>query len=159
MSTTTVKTEPPPETVPSRPIETAGHLWYALEPREALGALGSSEDGLGAEEAAARLAQSGPNALPQPKGEHPLLLLWRQVNNPLIGILIASGVLALALGKGTDGLVVLGVVALNAVVGFVQEFRAGRAIRALDDLVSETASVLRGGRLRVIPAADLVPGD
>jgi magnesium-transporting ATPase (P-type) len=68
------------------------------------------------------------------------VLLWRQLSSPLILVLIASGVVALALGEMADGAVVLAVVAANSAIGFVQEWRAGRAIQALAALVPSARS-------------------
>ena len=117
------------------------------------------ETGLGEEDARRRLEKFGPNALQRGSREGPLRLLWRQINNPLIYVLLGSAALAVALGKTADGTVVLGVVVLNAVVGFVQEYRAGKAIEALMDMVALTATVVRGGVRKSVPTAELVPGD
>jgi Ca2+-transporting ATPase len=89
------------------------------------------ETGLGEEDARRRLEKFGPNALQRGSREGPLRLLWRQINNPLIYVLLGCAALAVALGKTADGTVVLGVVVLNAVVGFVQEYRAGKAIECM----------------------------
>ncbi len=88
-----------------------------------------------------------------------LQLLWRQINNPLIWVLLGSGTLAVLLGKMTDGLVVLSVVVINAIIGFIQEFKAGRAIEALSEMVPQNATVIREGRNVMVPAVELVPGD
>ena len=88
-----------------------------------------------------------------------LQLLWRQINNPLIWVLLGSGTLAVVLGKMTDGLVVLAVVVINAIIGFIQEFKAGRAIEALSEMVPQNATVIREGRNVMVPAVELVPGD
>jgi magnesium-transporting ATPase (P-type) len=125
----------------------------------ALAALGSSQSGLLSTEAAARLASYGPNVLPRAGREGPLKLIWRQIKSPLIYVLIASAAIAIALGKVTDGAVVLGVVVLNTLIGFLQEYRAGKAIEALIDLVPENATVLRDGSSTVVSADKLVPGD
>jgi len=89
----------------------------------------------------------------------PLKLLLRQLNSPLLFVLLGSGGVALLLGKVTDGAVVLGVVALNAIIGFIQEFRAQKAITALGEMVPETAVVRREARIARLSAADVVPGD
>ena len=87
------------------------------------------------------------------------VLLWRQLSSPLIVVLIASGTLALALGEVADGAVVLAVVVANSAIGFVQEWRAGRAIQALAALVPERATVVRDGARSELDAEQVVPGD
>lgn len=146
-------------TVAPTPSATDTPRWHALEPDRVLGELTSRETGLDAAEAAARLAEYGPNVLPKNRGPGVPELLWRQLNNPLIYVLLGATALSLALGKTVDALVVLGAVVLNTVIGFLQEYRAGRAIEALVGMVPETATVRRGGETRQIDAADLVPGD
>jgi len=89
----------------------------------------------------------------------PLKLLLRQLNSPLLFVLLGSGGIALLLGKVTDGAVVLGVVALNAIIGFIQELRAQKAITALGEMVPESAVVRRDGQVSHVAAADVVPGD
>ena len=74
-------------------------------------------------------------------------------------MLLGSGTLAVGLGKMTDGLVVLSVVVINAIIGFIQEYKAGQAIEALSDMVPQNATVTRDGRMLTVPAAELVPGD
>ncbi|WP_342376455.1 HAD-IC family P-type ATPase [Myxococcus stipitatus] len=133
--------------------------WHALSPERVFEQLDSEAGGLTDEQARERLSRHGPNVLQRQKGEGALKLLWRQVNSPFIWVLIVSAVLAVALGKVTDGLVVAAVVVLNTLIGFVQEFRAGRAIEALSRMVPENATVVRGGSKRAVPAAELVPGD
>ncbi len=133
--------------------------WHARAGMEVLAEFRSREEGLTGAEATERLLRHGPNTLPKAKGEGPLQLLWRQVNNPLIYVLLGSAVLALLMGKGADGLVVLAVVILNTLIGFVQEYRAGKAIEALSGMVPETATALRDGQRVTMNAADLVPGD
>ena len=124
-----------------------------------MAALGVDAHGLTSEDAAARLVRYGANTLERIRGDSPLRLLWRQINNPLIWVLIGASTLAVALGKLADGLVVAGVVVANAAIGFLQELRAARAIDALLDLVPEQATVMRDGRRRTLPASKLVPGD
>jgi magnesium-transporting ATPase (P-type) len=142
------------------PAASAGAVaWHALPVQEALSRLSSSETGLSSAEARNRLDQYGPNALPRPKGDSALKLLWRQIDNPLIWVLLASSVVAMAMGKVVDGGVVLGVVVLNTIIGFIQEFRAGKAIEALIEMVPETATVVRDEARVTIAAAELVPGD
>jgi Ca2+-transporting ATPase len=134
-------------------------LWHAEGVADVLARLESSEDGLTSEQVAQRLALHGPNVLPHSAGDGPLKILWRQINNPLIWVLLVSAAVAIALGKPTDGLVVLAVVVINSIIGFVQEHRASRAIEALRDMVPEFASAMRDGLVATVPLADLVPGD
>ncbi|QRK07070.1 HAD-IC family P-type ATPase [Archangium violaceum] len=133
--------------------------WHSLPPEAVLEAVQTNPEGLSDAEARVRLERHGPNVLQRVSGESPLTLLWRQINNPLIWVLLASAGLAIALGKVADGLIVLAVVVLNTLIGFVQEFRAGKAIEALTQMVPENATVLRGGRKVTVPSAELVPGD
>ncbi|SET99416.1 Ca2+-transporting ATPase [Myxococcus fulvus] len=133
--------------------------WHALSTERAFERLESGPSGLADEQARERLSRHGPNVLERQKGEGPLKLLWRQVNSPFIWVLIVSAVLAVVMGKVTDGLVVAAVVVLNTLIGFVQEFRAGKAIEALSRMVPQNATVVRAGHKRAVPAAELVPGD
>ncbi len=133
--------------------------WHALQREQALTELQSTATGLTFSEAEARWRVDGPNELPRRKREGPVLLLWRQIHNPLIWVLIGAAALAFVMGKVTDGAVVLAVVVLNTLIGFVQEFRAGRAIESLSRMVPENAQVLREGRQQLIPVQELVRGD
>ncbi len=128
--------------------------------QEILAELGvSADEGLSSAEANKRLRDVGPNVLQRGSREGPLRLLWRQINNPLIYVLLGAAALAIVMSKIVDGLVVLGVVVLNALIGFVQEYRAGKAIEALLDMVPTTATVLRDNTRTSVPVAELVPGD
>lgn len=140
-------------------MTTSAPAWHALPPDEALRVLDSRAGGLEPAEAGRRLREHGPNAFPRGKVEGPLALLWRQVNNPLIWVLLASGALAIVLGKGTDSAAVFAVVLANAAIGFFQEWRAGKALAALEGLVPDLALVVRGGERLEVAAVDLVPGD
>lgn len=141
------------------PAEVTEKPWHALPTDKVLEALETSEEGLSAEEARERLDEHGPNRIPRTKGDSIWVLAGRQIHNPLIYVLLVAGVLALLMGKTIDGAVVLGVVLLNTLIGFVQEYRAGRAIESLMHMVSEDAVVYRDGKRKTIPAEELVPGD
>jgi Ca2+-transporting ATPase len=140
-------------------IDTQQPAWHALPPDEALRRLDGRPEGLTSSEVAARLARYGPNVLPRAAGDSALRLVLRQLESPLIWVLLGSSVVAILLGKVLDGLVVLAVVVVNTVIGFIQEYRASQAIGALLQMVPETATVLRDGRRTAIPAAEVVPGD
>lgn len=112
-----------------------------------------------AAEAKDRLQTSGPNVLQSSSRAGLLRILWRQINDPLMYILLGSGTLAVLLGKGADSIVVFAVVVLNTIIGFVQEYRASRAIDALIDMVPDDAAVLRDGRWTSVSSEEIVPGD
>ncbi|MFZ1415386.1 MAG: HAD-IC family P-type ATPase [Defluviicoccus sp.] len=133
--------------------------WHALDGPEVLARLTTSAAGLDSKAAEERLARYGPNVLPAADRGTALRILIAQFNNPLIYVLLAATALAMLTGKLVDGLVICGVVVLNAVIGFVQEFRANQAIKALSAMVPLVAAVLRDGAKRMLPSAELVPGD
>jgi magnesium-transporting ATPase (P-type) len=111
------------------------------------------------DEAARRLAAVGPNRLPQAESRSALRRFLAQFNNPLIYVLLAAAVVTAALDHWVDTAVILAVVLVNAVIGFIQEGKAERALQAIHDMLSPKATVLRGGRRLTVPAEELVPGD
>ncbi len=117
------------------------------------------EQGLTEGEARERLALHGPNLLPEGRKRGPLAMFVGQFRDFMILILIAAAIVSGLLGHVADSVVILVIVVLNAVIGFVQEYRAERALTALKRLASPRAKVLRGGRWRESDAAHLVPGD
>ncbi len=133
--------------------------WHTLTAEEALRRLGSGPGGLNAEEAACRLASHGPNRLPAAKPRGALHRLLAQFHDLLIHVLLASAGITAALGHWIDAGVILGVVLINAAVGFVQEGRAEQALDAIRSMLTPRASVLRDGRRLTVDAAGLVPGD
>jgi calcium-translocating P-type ATPase len=133
--------------------------WHARPAADVLQGLATKREGLSSDEARSRLVRHGPNRLQATKGPSALALLVDQVTSPLMYALVASSAVAFALGEIEDGAVVLAVVVLNALIGFVQEFRAGRAIAALSELVAEPARVRRDGDWVELPAEEIVPGD
>lgn len=162
----TTLANPRARTIASRPGTAVGkpppQNWHTREPADVLRELDTRPEGLSSEETAERLRIFGPNVIPRGKRDSALDLLWRQINSPLIWVLVAAAGLAIAVDPVDgvkNGLVILAVVILNAIIGFIQEFKAGKAIEALSKMVPENASVLRDGRKTTIPAADLVPGD
>ncbi|MCU0897407.1 MAG: cation-transporting P-type ATPase [Burkholderiales bacterium] len=121
--------------------------------------LEASVSGLSADDAARRLARWGANRLPEAKRRGPLVRLLAQFNNLLIHVLIGAAVVTAAIGHFTDAAVILGVVVVNAVIGFIQEGKAERALEAVRAMLAETAIVVRDGARQTIPAEALVPGD
>lgn len=133
--------------------------WHNIWPDEVLARLESQPAGLDGTEAASRRSRFGPNSLPQPKSIHPVLRFLWQFNNALIYFLLLAAIAAAVLGHLVDAAVILAVVLANAVVGFVQEGKAERALAAIRDLVSPKATVLRAARRHTVAVEDLVPGD
>jgi magnesium-transporting ATPase (P-type) len=140
-------------------VRTAVPPAWARPPADVLAELATGTDGLDDAEARRRLAVHGANRLPAPSRGGPLARFARQFKNVLIYALLAAAALAAVIGHELDALVILAVVLVNAVIGFVQEGRAESALAALSQMLEPEARVLRGGRRRTVPAADLVPGD
>jgi P-type Ca2+ transporter type 2C len=132
----------------------------ATLPAEAvLGELGVDAGGLSHQEAAARLAQAGPNRLPQARGPSLPRQFAAQLLHFFALLLWVAAVLAFIGQMPQLGWAIIAVVIVNGAFSFVQEYRAERATRALAALLPEEATALRDGRKRRVPAADLVPGD
>nr|WP_310734632.1 cation-transporting P-type ATPase [Azohydromonas caseinilytica] len=133
--------------------------WHAADADAVLAALQSGPHGLSQAEAARRLAANGPNRMPEAEAPSLLLRLARQFNNLLLQILMASALVTGLMGHWVDSAVIGAVVLLNAVIGFVQEGKAEKALQAIRHLLSPHAVVLRDGRQHDVAAADLVVGD
>jgi len=133
--------------------------WHALDVQEVLKRLGASENGLSSDEALRRLEKVGPNSLVVEEGINPFRLLIRQVHNPLIYLLIFAAILSIFIGHTIDVIVIAGVIILNTILGFFQEWRAEKALSALRRMASPHAKVLRDGNPKLIDASEVVPGD
>ncbi|MBE7502317.1 MAG: cation-transporting P-type ATPase [Verrucomicrobiales bacterium] len=143
-------------------METAAEppAWHLLRTEEAVQLLGvDRRTGLADEEVRRRQAQFGPNRLTAPRRQSELMRFLLQFHQPLLYLLLAAGAITLSLGEWVDASVIFGVVLVNAVVGYVQEAKAGRAIEALSRLVVTEATVRRDGRKQRVPSEALVPGD
>ena len=134
--------------------------WHTLSPAELAGELRTDLDaGLTEEEARRRLAANGPNELPQTPQISPLTLFLSQFKNLIIWVLIGAAILSGLLQEWVDAVAILAIVILNALLGFVQEFKAERSLAALKKLSIATARVRRENTVRLLPARELVPGD
>lgn len=133
-------------------------LPFALNLDVLMKKLGTSKEGLSAQEASRRLELYGPNVL-RWEGIRPFAIFARQFKSPLVAILFAAAVLAFAAQETKDSLVILAIVLINAFLGFSQEFRAESAILSLKKLTKGSAKVLRDGVFVSIAADLLVPGD
>ncbi len=133
--------------------------WHALTVQSAFAELASSAGGLSQREALRRLSQYGPNRIRPPKRRGPLLRFLYQFHNVLIYVLlVAAGVTAI-LAHWVDTGVILGVVIINALIGFIQEGKAERALDAIRSMLPYQACVRRDGKIISIAAEQLVPGD
>ncbi len=133
--------------------------WYNLGSDEALLALNSRRSGLTEAEAEARLLQYGANELKGRKKTPPVLIFLRQFLSPLIYVLLIAVIISAVVGHFIDAGVIMGVLLLNAVVGFVQETRAEKAMDALIRMAVPKAKIRRDGGAKLIPARRIVPGD
>lgn len=133
--------------------------WHCLSVREALARQQTSESGLTDDEAAERLQAHGPNALPGGKPLSAWRILLSQFQNILIFILLLAVALSALVGETVDALVIGVILVFSIGLGFIQEYRAGRAMEALREMAAPRARVLRDGRELSIPARELVPGD
>ncbi len=133
--------------------------WHHLSAEEAFHELESQPLGLNQAQAAERLIKYGPNELQAAKRISPWEILLEQFKNILILILLGATAISLFLGHGIESIVIAVIVLFAVGLGFVQEYRAERAIEALRQMAAPTATVLRDGAEVKIPAKDLVPGD
>jgi magnesium-transporting ATPase (P-type) len=134
-------------------------LWHAQPPEAALRDLQTAPAGLSAAEAAARLAAHGRNKLPEAPKRGPLIRLLLQFHNILIYVLLGAAVITALLGHLVDAGVILVVVIVNAVIGFIQEGKAERAMDAIRRMLTPRTAVRRDGERRSIDSETLVPGD
>jgi len=115
--------------------------------------------GLTSAEARARLVTAGRNELQREEATPPWRILARQFASPVIALLGVAAVVAAGMGEWIDAAAIGAIVLLNGIVGFIQEYRAERAVLALRDMTAPRARVRRDGVVVVIPAAEVVPGD
>lgn len=133
--------------------------WHGLSVDQCLHDLGVGPGGLSGDEARGRLETHGPNRLQPPKRRSALARFMLQFHNVLVYVLLAAAAVTGALGMWVDTAVIVGVVVINAIVGFLQEGKAERALEAVRNMLSPHATVVRDGQRLTVPAEDLVPGD
>ena len=134
--------------------------WFAVSTAQVVKELSTDLDaGLGSGAVSERLEKYGPNRLPTAGKRSPLMRFFMQINNVLIYVLLAAAVGKLLLGEWLDASVILGVVIVNALLGFIQEGKAEKALDSIRNMLSAEAMAVREGNTRMIPAEELVPGD
>lgn len=134
------------------------HPW-AQQPEELLKDLSATMKGLSSVEAEKRLRENGLNEIAKKDKKSGWLILLEQFTNPLVITLIVASIIAFFLGERTDAVIIIVIVAINAALGFVQEFRAEKTVRSLRKLIAQQAKVLRDRQKTEIESKLLVPGD
>jgi len=130
--------------------------WYQFNIKEIMQKLGTSEEGLTDNEATERLKQYGPNKLIEEEKISKLKILFHQFKSPLIYILLVAAVVTAFLKEYTDTSVIMAVVTLNAIIGYIQEYKAEQGVRALKKMLIPKARVLRNGKEKEINSEQLV---
>ena len=133
--------------------------WHALNAQEVLNHLRVETRGLTSAQAKERLEQYGPNQLKEAPRPTFLHMLWEQLNNFVVILLIVASLVSALLGDYVEASAIMAIVVLNAILGLVQERRAEEALAALKKLAAPDAQVIRDGKRISIPAYQLVPGD
>lgn len=134
-------------------------VWHRMTAEAVLAETGSRREGLTSDIAAERLAQYGPNLLPEATPRSPLSIFVGQFMSWPVALLGASALVSVATGGLADAIVIVGVVAINAVIGFVTESQAERTIRSLTGPMHPLVSVVRGATLQIIPVEQVTVGD
>ncbi|MFP4115456.1 MAG: HAD-IC family P-type ATPase, partial [Spirochaetales bacterium] len=133
--------------------------WHGISVDECLDTLDTGPDGLSEEEARARVQRIGKNELRGEEGTSVLALLLRQLQSPLIYLLVGAAAVSVIPGHYTDAAVIVAVIVINTALGFLQEYKAEQALASLKRLAAPRARVKRDGEVEVIEAAFVVPGD
>jgi magnesium-transporting ATPase (P-type) len=134
--------------------------WHAVSAGDVVRRLNTNAaSGLDAAEAALRRTKYGPNRLPEGRKQGPSMRFLLQFNNVLVYVLLAAGFVKLMTSLWLDAAIILGVVMINALLGFIQEGKAEKALDSIRNMLSAEARAIRGGAVRLLPAEELVPGD
>jgi len=134
-------------------------LWHSLSTEDSLTLLNAQQNGLSQEEAIKRLSKNGPNRLPEAKRPSWIMRFLMHFHHILIYVLMGSAVITAVLDHWIDTGVILAVVIANAIIGFIQEGKAEKAMDAIRHMLAPRANVLRGGERLSIEGEMLVPGD
>ncbi|MGN6436545.1 MAG: cation-translocating P-type ATPase [Agriterribacter sp.] len=133
--------------------------WHTITAEEALANVKSSEQGLSDAEVQKRQEEHGRNELTAKKKTPAIVFFLRQFKDIMILVLVAAAVISAFIGEVTDTVVIVVIILVNAVIGFIQEYRAEKAMQALQKMAAQHATVLRNNSTREVDAAELVPGD
>ena len=143
---------PDPEEIDETP-------WHALSREDVASKLASSDEGLDADEAQSRLERFGANRLPEEDRPGLFTIFLRQFKDPLIYVLLIAGLVSLAIGNMNNAAFIFAVLAINSIIGALQEGRAERSAAALQEMIRTKTRVVRGGERKTVDSAELVPGD
>lgn len=133
--------------------------WHTFEVDKTLKDLSATQEGLSSDEANTRLAKYGKNSLPQKKPTSIFVMFFKEIINPIVLILLVAMVFSFVVGELLDGLVIFGIVMIDAVIGTVQSKRAERIASSLSNMIKVKAKTLRDGKKQEIDSSELVPGD
>jgi len=134
--------------------------WYQMSAEEVVQSLQADpSSGLASDEALERQKQHGRNELIEKKNVSPLTLLLGQFKDFMVLVLLGATLISGLLGEYLDAITIIAIIVMNGILGFIQEFRAERSLRALKELSAPHTNVLRDGVSRTIPASELVIGD
>jgi Ca2+-transporting ATPase len=136
-----------------------GSAWHALPAADVLARLDTGTQGLSGGQARARLEDHGPNTIRASEGLGPLRIIAAQFKSLIVWILVAAALVSGWLGEAVDAFAILAIVALNAVIGFHQEWGAEKSMAALRRMAAPLAKVLRDGRVTAVASEAVVPGD
>ena len=133
--------------------------WHNQSTEEVASALAASPNGLSAQEAANRLKEHGPNALPPPKAKNIWIIFLSQFLSPLIYVLIGAAILSAIARETSDAIFITAIIVINALLGAWQEWQAENSAAALKSLVTIKARIKRDGKVLEVDATEIVPGD
>ncbi len=133
--------------------------WHQKEIREVIEGLKTSPQGITSEEARKRLQEYGSNELQEKKKKTLLMVFLDQFRDFMILVLMAAAIVSGFIGDFTDTIAIMAIVVLNAIIGFIQEYKAEKAMAALKKMAAPTATVIRSGIPATIDASEIVPGD
>lgn len=134
--------------------------WHTMQTADVIKSLDTTVDaGLSLSEAENRLKKYGYNQLAEKEGVSPFMLFLGQFNNFIVWVLIAAAIVSGVLGEWIDALAIIAIVIINAIIGFIQEYRAEKSLEALQKMSAPFSRVTRNGEIQSIPSRDIVPGD
>lgn len=135
-------------------------FWHTMPIDEVIRDLGTNADtGLSLIEIEDRLRKYGHNQLEEKEGVSPIMLFLEQFNDFIVWVLIAAAIVSGVLSEWVDALAIIAIVIINAIIGFIQEYRAEKSLAALQKMSAPFSKVMRDGEVHSIPSRDIVPGD